>query len=316
MLTITNETELISNESVVKYVDDDGFDVYSFSYPCESPTYCFPFEIKLARGVYFFECWGASGGDHQYSSQMIAKGGFGGYSSGLYVAKNKKTVYLHIGAFQNQTQGKVIENNYNGQIEGGGNNGHDGAGGGATDIRYSKGPWNENFRSRIIVAGGGGSGRLTNNTNGQLTAYKGGDGGGLTGEAGEGSVCESPYGMQESSSPFNCTNSTFSHSKGEFGYAPWAGWSSGGGGWYGGGQVKNGAGGGGSGYIGNLIGVGKYAAVTNKSTNIGFGRAKITIIPETSFIDLLSQTCNNRNDLNLSSFRRIFVYIFLIQSRY
>ena len=307
MISITDENSL--SNYIEKNENEDGFIQYSFSYPCNSPSSCFPFEITLSRGVYFLECWGASGMTHSIQS-FIGKGGFGGYSSGLYTPKRNQKLYLHIGGYQEQQDDKALNGSYNGQIDSG-NNENDGAGGGATDFRTSKGNWNQNFETRVIVAAGGGAGRVIKAEDDKFYAFSGGNGGGLNGEPGEGLYCNSTFGMQKQSSKFTC-DINISYQIGKFGYAPWNGWASGGGGWFGGGNVVQGAAGGGSGFIGKLIGIGKYKAITTASNHEGFGKARITIIPENKFLDLLFKTCALSNDystLNKLSLILIFLHI-------
>ena len=64
---------------------------YTFNYPCEFYYECHPYEITFFPGFYFLECWGASGSFNAYE-QFIAKGGPGGYSSGVFVATKRKVL--------------------------------------------------------------------------------------------------------------------------------------------------------------------------------------------------------------------------------
>ena len=127
-----------------------------------------PYRAKIPPGMYFFEVWGASGGDQKgppnYGSS--AKGGRGGYTSG-YALHTKKEIYLFIG-----TQGSTGSDYNKGGWNGGGSstfisyqNGHlygGAGGGGATDIALILGDeWRESrtlksLKSRVIVAAGGG----------------------------------------------------------------------------------------------------------------------------------------------------------------
>ena len=246
---------------------------YTFQYPCTSSSDCHPFEITFSPGLYFLECWGASGATH-FEQGKVASGGYGGYSSGVYLSSRTKTLYLYLGGTENRSEDDPVlsKGSYNCN-QGQGQNTNDGAGGGATDFRTKNGEWYENPESRIIVAGGGGSGRLYFGN-----IYKGGDGGGLEGEPGQGEVCTSPYGTQtESRMQDGCS---VTYSLGSFGQAASADhWSSGGGGYYGGGWVSIGAGGGGSGYVSDkLIDIGNYHLNTTRSNHVGRGKARITII--------------------------------------
>ena len=270
---------------------ENGKSVYSFKYPCSSYSVCSPIEIEFHPGLYFLECWGASG-TFMTHNNLVGKGGKGGYSSGVFITKRKRRLFLYIGGSKNQTHGSTtLDESFNGSP--GGSNDLDGVGGGATDFRTKSGRWNENPSSRIIVAGGGGSGRI--HTYSGNKQYTGGDGGGLSGTAGQGLNCSSPYGTQ-TDSVGSCSSVSFW--KGTFGSGAGGGWAGGGGGWWGGGSVYNGAGGGGSGYIGNLDSIGKYVATTKTfDYHIGSGQAKITImsdIPES----LKCSTLFRRSSIN------------------
>ena len=127
-----------------------------------------PYRAKIPPGLYFFELWGASGGDREGPPNYIANGGKGGYTAG-YAIHTKKEIYLFIG-----TQGENETNIGKGGWNGGGtscfvnnevNKGyiHGGAGGGgSTDISLELGNnYEENrsinsLKSRFIVAAGGG----------------------------------------------------------------------------------------------------------------------------------------------------------------
>ena len=284
MLSIKNEIDL--QDFIKQEVVNDDILKYSFSYPCPNNySNCFPFEITFSPGFFFLECWGASGTTF-FDEDTTAEGGKDGYSSGVLVVQKRKTLYLHIGGSVNITHpdynSPPVNNTYNGCFSGG-NNGFDGVGGGATDFRTKSGDWSDHFDSRIIVAGGGGSGR-SRSYNQDLIALKGGDGGGEEGKEGEGLECKSAYGTINESYFPKCSNSTLHHKEGEFGYGASSGWSGGGGGYYGGGLVFNGAGGGGSGYIGNLQSIGNYTAITTTSSHNGFGFAQITILTKHGFL--------------------------------
>ena len=210
-----------------------------------------PYTIELTKGKYLFECYGASGGD--------SFGGKGAYTSAFATIDQLSTFYLYVG-------GKGANINIAGTIalggfNGGGNGGkaynktyRSGAGGGgASDIRLTKGEWNnsDSLNSRIMVAGGGGGGGF---------GMRGGDGGKQVG------CCS----QSNNSLPFYCGGT---EKDGNFGYGLNADDSStfsasgaegkggGGGGYYGGlasqesnGYKTNAAGGGGSSYISGDIG--------------------------------------------------------------
>lgn len=143
-----------------------------FEYPCASHFDCYPYEIHLSRGKYFLEVWGAQGGNVTNGNQgPLVEGGTGGHSAGVLIVDSIKTLYLHLGGTANTTDS--YGPSYNGGA-GGLNNG-DGCGGGASDFRTSSGPWNQNFDSRILIAGGGGG------SFGNEYMFIGGKGGGLKG---------------------------------------------------------------------------------------------------------------------------------------
>ena len=137
------------------------FQIYDFNFK-GNPEF-----ITLSKGVYIFECWGAAG--HNLTDYDIETNGTvslarGGYVKG-YIQLNKTTTfYIYVGEKGNQRYNPVFNgNNDNTVIKGGG----------ATDIRLIGGDWFlfDSLKSRIIVAGAGGSGER----------YFGGDGGGLNG---------------------------------------------------------------------------------------------------------------------------------------
>ena len=252
---------------------------YLFNFPCDKYNVCSAFEIEFKRGVYFLECWGASGGSKISSS--TAKGGKGGHSSGVFIVLRRKRLFLHIGGHTDQYGYGALGSPYNG----GGTsvNYNDATGGGATDFRTKKGAWNSNLESRILVSGAGGGGRIDGGI------QVGGDGGGINGSAGMGSKCSSPFGGQKASFPSvteNCQNYLGSFGNGASGFG------GGGGGYWGGGNSYGSAGGGGSGFVSPILfSVGDYKALTEKSDNEGFGRAKITILSEYLPSELMNKTC-------------------------
>lgn len=156
-----------------------------FTLKCKNPSEfstCEPYEVFLSRGKYLFECVGASGA----SGNDIYKG-YGAKVSGIITLKKETSLYVYVGGTgSSYAVGEVSYGGYNGGGNGGigffntgkGTYFYSGfGGGGATDIRTIKGPWNDSVSldSRIIVAAGGGAGSFDN-----LKA-KGGDGGSLEG---------------------------------------------------------------------------------------------------------------------------------------
>ena len=126
-----------------------------------------PFEYDFLPGNYLFELWGASGGGN--------RPGYGAYVSGILPIREKTTLYMYLG--QKGVCGNSISFN-------GGGEGciYGSSGGGSTDVRFTKGEWNDfdSLMSRIIVAGGGGGSQCSKDYLSQ-----GGSGGILKGEDGQ-----------------------------------------------------------------------------------------------------------------------------------
>ena len=134
------------------------------------------------KGTYFFELWGAEGGDSYLNSVHYDPIGKGGYSSGFLTLSNSKTLYLFVGG---RGSGGVLysRNQALGGFNGGGigpsdycssNGDRDdppGGGGGASDIRVE----NDDIDTRIAVAGGGGgNGALAKSMSSNMYSYGGG----------------------------------------------------------------------------------------------------------------------------------------------
>lgn len=113
--------------------------------------------MKLPKGTFKLECWGAQGG---YRSST-AYGGKGGYSTGVLNLTSPITCYIYVGGSGN-TGGT------SGGFNGGGTRYSYQGGGGASDIRLGQ----DSLYARVIVAGGGGSDGAT--------SRGGGAGGGTT----------------------------------------------------------------------------------------------------------------------------------------
>ena len=237
------------------------YDCYkSFSidieYPCSSDTFCSEIAIKFPKGIYFLEAWGSQGQD------LSTRGGYGGYSCGVFKTIQETYLYLHVGSFVSTE----LNYGYNGGGKGSSLN-YDGNGGGATDFRTKSGNWNENLPSRILVAGGGGGA--------YSSSSPGGDGGGTEGTSGSETTYgnESPHGTQTGCSggkgDIRIVNSNQ-------GYSEYYG--AGGGGFYGGGSADYCGGGGGSGYCGLNTTYKSYRGNTIVSDHKGKGKAKITVL--------------------------------------
>ena len=139
-----------------------------YHYPCSSSTECYPLVIRLQRGTYFIECYGAQGGIGMTDAEYVYPGGKGAYTNGILSLKETTKLFLYIGGKGDDAN--LETSKAKGGWNGGGNAGADigngiignyddpaGAGGGATDIRLT-----ESLESRIMVAAGGsGSGYNT-----------------------------------------------------------------------------------------------------------------------------------------------------------
>lgn len=128
-----------------------------------------------ATGTYTLQVWGAQGGYRSSSTY----GGKGGYSIGTVNLNQGEKLYVYVGGSGNSVSsasGSIYPGGYNG----GGYRYQYKGGGGATDIRLTGGNWNDiaSLKSRIIVAGGGGSDGSTNKTG----MYGGGTAGGSSTE--------------------------------------------------------------------------------------------------------------------------------------
>ena len=312
MISIQKENEL--KNYIIK---DDSLaeqPVYTFIYPCDDDySDCFPFEIDFSPGIYFLECWGASGST-LFDNGITAEGGTGGYSSGIFIAQTSRKIYLYIGGSANLTIKDIndktapsLKNSFNGGTKGG-ENFLDGIGGGATDFRTKGGNWSSSLESRFLIAGGGGSAR-TRIDDYELVNFTGGDGGGINGSLGEAKSCFASYGTDAGSFTPECSDGTVRHHTGSFGIGASGSWAGGGGGYYGGGYISNGAGGGGSGYYGFLFSYDDFKATTNQSTHRGFGMAKITILSNDLKLKVLNshkdKICHNIKDYSL--FFTIFI---------
>ena len=217
-------------------------------------------KIELSKGYYRFELWGSEGGG---SSSYSGKGA---YVSGLLKLRKWSTFYLYIG-------GKDGSN--------GGGIGSTGNGGGSTDIRLINNNELSGLLSRIIVAGGGGSGSQV--TNVYKIVSKAGDAGGINGDIGGVEHCNSgtpsnteiPNGGSQNNGglggkcnyhPDNCPSD---YKNGTLFFGGDGGYFGGGGGYFGGGGGSYGAcaiglGAGGSSYV---SGYKDCKAVNNYKTN-------------------------------------------------
>lgn len=137
-------------------------DNYSFEYTSKGLLYVYSendpnytrYKLKLKPGKYVIEVWGAQGASYKdTNSNIIEKGGRGGYSKGMINLNNDTELFIFLGStFGYNGGGKSGKGS---KCPLGGNSGN---GGGASDVRTIDGEWNssESLKSRIIVAGGGG----------------------------------------------------------------------------------------------------------------------------------------------------------------
>lgn len=181
-------------------------DVFGYDYTGDVQTFTAP-----VTGIYQIELWGAQGGS--------GPGASGGYVSGQIFLTVGEKLYVYVGQ-KNDVANETAFNGGTGTYGGT-------PGGGATDVRLISGSWSDlySLKSRIMIAGGGGSG--------QSTGY----GGGLTGNNGGVATAgtQITFGVQE-----------HIYGNGSFGIG--GGGCGGGGGYYGGGggACVNGGGGGSS----------------------------------------------------------------------
>jgi len=183
--------------------------IYNFDYTGGYQTFVVP-----RSGIYKLETWGAQGG-YRSNSGM---GGKGGYARGQVYLNRGDILYVYVGGFGETHQG------YNG---GGYQSATKNYGGGATDIRFVAGDWNSDLglKSRLIVAGGGGTDGSTGNAGGV-----GGLTGGSTSGCGSGGVGGTLSAAGSHRAGFGYGGSGVSGSGGHAG--------AGGGGWYGGGGAN------------------------------------------------------------------------------
>ena len=234
--------------------------VFNFSYVDHAQ------DLYLKRGIYLFECWGASGGSKQ------GKGGKGSYVSGLISVFKGRYFFIYVGQKGSADEIGQIFNGGGSQGPSENSDSYGGSGGGASDIRLIGGEWdvNKGLDSRIIVAAGGGG-----VSNYKSTETRGGNGGTFEGESAGYSQC-SKCPNSEAETYFNalggnqtdggCSGgSNNSYGKdGEFGkggdsYDFKFGGGGGGGGYYGGGgggqsNHRIGAGAGGSSFVSGMKG--------------------------------------------------------------
>jgi uncharacterized protein (TIGR02145 family) len=210
-----------------------------------------PQEIRVPPGRYRIEVWGAQGWN----------GAGGGYSYGDITLNTSQTFYVYVGGGDK------------GAFNGAGYNSRGAYAGGASDVRLTGGSWDAaaSLRSRIIVAGGSGSGGCCQNTAGVGGGLQGGVGSARYGGPG-GAGTQTSGGAAGSTGCGTSTAGSFGW--GGNGAAGCGGYGGGGGGGYygGGGAGVDGSadddsgGGGGSGFV---SGMSECNAVNVSGTHTG-----------------------------------------------
>ena len=144
-----DETEICSN-NIIEHIN---LNKTTFNYPCSSTTECKPIDVRLKRGIYKFELWGAQGGDSRtlYNKPNITHntGGKGACVSGILSLYSTTHLYLYIGGRGEDQNGTEAQAYGRGGFNGGGDGGIDlddtdfpessAGAGGATDIRLIEG---------------------------------------------------------------------------------------------------------------------------------------------------------------------------------
>ena len=239
---------------------------YVYDYTGSSQTFTTP-----CNGYYKIEAWGAQGG--YASTTHTYRGGYGGYSTGVYNTTKNQTLYINIGGQGSYcTSSSTCSGGYNGGLGAKRLDACDadvanigiGGGGGATSIATVSGLLSslEAYKGDLVngqyydsayilmVAGGGGGGNYCNSVN----YARGGSGGGASGvnSVDIGAEHWAGNGGGSATGGTQISGSSFGQA---INISSTLGWIGGGGGFYGGRNSRIGGGGGGSGYIGssNLI---------------------------------------------------------------
>ncbi len=163
---LTGNDELLSF-SLAEYQEKASIIVYAKWRPARVWDYSYKGHVQAftapIAGDYFFEAWGANGGNSTWYGAGVKVGGQGAYTSGVIHLDAGQTIYVYVGG--RGSNGWMSNEQSYGGWNGGGNGVRDnnndersGGGGGATDFRLTDGTWNsfDSLKSRIMVAGGGG----------------------------------------------------------------------------------------------------------------------------------------------------------------
>lgn len=176
--TVDRGNKIITATRQITFVPDSSDYIDNFDYTGDSQTF-----ITKYDGSYRVELWGSSGGGYN------STGGKGAYTSGNINLRKNDNLFLYVGSAGNYTNDyQVTVGSYNGGATVFGQNGwptrYFGSGGGATDLRFVNGQWDnfDSLKSRIMVAAaGGGSFVATDNS----IIDEGGFGGTIVGGDGE-----------------------------------------------------------------------------------------------------------------------------------
>ncbi len=274
-------------------------DIIDYSYAANNA-----YSIKLPKGTYKLEVWGAQGGYYDSSQGAGAKGGYT-YATYEVTPTSGQYIYIYVGGQGTSGTGANKTGGYNG---GGtvyiGNGG--GAGGGATHMATASGLLNalKSNQSAVLLVGGGGGGSTTNAHSGTAGIGGAGGGGNANGGASTGgwidgsgyqasggtqtsgggggkgattSSCSSVIGQNgdfgKGGDSYGATNSTAGYEAGGGGGGGWWGGGGGGGDSNSAGADGRTGGGGGSGHIKSGLSGGGTSG--NWSGN---GKARITVI--------------------------------------
>ncbi|MCH5163124.1 MAG: hypothetical protein J1G38_06520 [Clostridiales bacterium] len=148
------------------------------------------YTIKLPKGTYKFEVWGAQGGNAANNAYKGGWGGKGGYAVGAYtITADSATVYVIVGQ-QGYSYGSTVKHGAAGGFGAGGGGAHPwgsgnssgGAGGGGLS-GFFKSTTYLNNEILIAGAGGGGGGSAYSSGSQHNAGTDGGWGGGTTGGA-------------------------------------------------------------------------------------------------------------------------------------
>ena len=133
MISVTPQVESVNNKQ------------YTLEYRCGQSEQCEPYEVKLLRGRYLLECWGASG------SSDINTHSRGAYVSGEIRVETSLKLFAYVGSVGKLNGPRTFNGGGTGSSQG-----H--SGGGATDFRLLNGSYDslDSLLSRVIIAAGAG----------------------------------------------------------------------------------------------------------------------------------------------------------------